>query len=500
MKSINSSRALQASIYLVLYVLAGQLSIQLGTINPGNMAIVWLAAGVGLFTVLRFQKLGIGLVFVGSFIVNTPHLFHGDWRDQITAVVFTGLVFAAIDTLQSTIAAKSYLFLEQKFPEKLWIQPALLPKVWLHVCLIPSMISMPLFIVLMLARDLIPNDLYSIALRGAILLLADTSGLLLMSPLYPYLKSGKLLNEFRRSFWYLLAIIPPILLNFFVLDRVLALILPLMIVIAVQFRMAATNMGLLIITQLCIFFTVQGYGDWARQNLVVSLFQIQIFIFSITLALQYLAQAQNQISQHQAQLESEVQLRTESLAQLNAELTTLATTDELTRLPNRREWQIKASQAILQARRYSQSLSIMMIDVDHFKRINDEYGHLTGDLVLKTIARICQQNIRGPDSAARWGGEEFVILLPETDQFQATVVAEKVRAAAAEFVHSSCEHRTFNVTVSLGITSLMPSDTTLDDLISRADQAMYRAKQAGRNCIKISETLSSKYLQSPKKT
>ncbi len=344
-------------------------------------------------------------MLIGSFIVNTPHLFHGDLRAQIGAVALSGLIFACIDTMQSIVAAKSYLYLEKIHNNKLWTQPSLLPKVWLHVCLIPALISMPLFIGLMLVRDLIPSDFSSVALRSTILLLADTSGLLLLTPLYPYLKAGTLFKEFRRAFWYLLAIIPLILLNFFILDRVLALILPLMIVIAVQFRMAATNLGLLIITQLCIALTVQGYGDWARQNLVISLLQIQIFVFSITLALQYLAQAQTQIIQHREQLETEVQSRTESLAALNAELTTLATTDELTRLPNRREWQIKASQAILQARRYQQTLSIVMIDVDHFKHINDHYGHLTGDLVLKTIATLCQQNTRGPDSVARWGGE-----------------------------------------------------------------------------------------------
>nr|WP_314901694.1 GGDEF domain-containing protein [uncultured Deefgea sp.] len=121
--------------------------------------------------------------------------------------------------------------------------------------------------------------------------------------------------------------------------------------------------------------------------------------------------------------------------------------------------------------------------------------HLTGDLVLKTIATICRQNIRGPDSVARWGGEEFVILLPETDQAQAIIVAEKIRQAVTQFQQSSIEHENFNVTVSLGIASLLTGDNTLDDLLSRADQAMYHAKEAGRNCIKSSQALSNNYLQ-----
>jgi diguanylate cyclase (GGDEF)-like protein len=495
MNKVNNSSYLQASIYLVLYVIAGELSIQLGTINPGNMAIIWLASGIGLFAILQLQRLGIVVVLLGSLIVNTPHLFRGDWHPQISQILLSAMIFSCIDTLQSILAAKSYLYLEKTHKKSMWTQPSLLPKVWLHVCLIPALITMPLFIILMLSRGLIPSDFFSIILRATILLLADTSGLLMLTPLYPYIRAGTLFKEFCRAFWYLVAILPPIYINFFILDHVLALTMPIMIIIAVKLRMAATNFGLLIITQLGVILTVQGHGGWAEHHLVTSLFQIQIFVFSITLALQYLAQAQAQISQHREELEFEVQLRTESLAALNTELTTLATTDELTRLPNRREWQLKASQAILQARRYEQALSIVMIDVDHFKHVNDHYGHLTGDLVLKTIATICQQNIRGPDSVARWGGEEFVILLPETDHTQAIIVAEKIRQAVAQFQHSSLGHETFNVTVSLGITSLLAGDNTLDELLSRADQAMYHAKEAGRNCIRSSQALSSNYLQ-----
>lgn len=482
----------------MLYLLAGELSIQLGTINPGNMAIVWLAAGIGLFAVLQLKKIGIALVFIGSFIVNTPHVFHGDWQHQIGRIAVIGLIFALIDTLQSFIAARAYTQLDQAHGTQLWTRPILLPRVWLEVCLVPSMLTMPLFIILMICSGLIPSDTSSILLRSTILLLADTSGLLLLSPLYPYLKAGTLLKELRRVFWYLTATLPPILINYFLLDRMLVLLLPLMLFITVRFKMAATNFALLVVTQLCIGLTAKGYGFWAPQNLVISLLQIQVFTFSITLALQYLAQTQMQITHHKELLEVEVQSRTESLAALNAELTTLATTDELTQLPNRREWQLKASQAILQARRYQKELSVMMIDVDHFKKVNDQYGHLTGDMILKEIAKICQQNIRGPDSAARWGGEEFVILLPETDHHQALVVAEKIRLSIAQSQHTPKGKAPFHTTVSIGITSLMPSDSTLDEVLSRADQAMYAAKSAGRNCVQSAQFMSSNYLSQSK--
>ena len=88
MNKVNNSSYLQASIYLVLYVIAGELSIQLGTINPGNMAIIWLASGIGLFAILQLQRLGIVVVLLGSLIVNTPHLFRGDWHPQMGKYCF----------------------------------------------------------------------------------------------------------------------------------------------------------------------------------------------------------------------------------------------------------------------------------------------------------------------------------------------------------------------------------------------------------------------------
>ncbi len=494
MPKYRNSLAMRIGIFFLLYCFAGQFSIQLGTVNPGNMAVIWLAAGIGLFAVLQLKKIGIAIVFIGSLTVNAPYLYQGDWQSQIGLIALNGILFASFDTLQSFIAARAYTRLDKIHTTQLWTQPLFLPKVWLEVCLVPAMLTMPLFIILMVCNGLIPTDTHSILLRGTILLLSDTSALLLLSPLYPYIKSGNLIKELRRVFWYLAATLPPILINYFVLDRMLALLLPLMLFITVRFRIAATNLALLFVAQLCIGLTARGYGFWLPQSILISLLQIQVFTFSLTLALQYLAQTQTQITRHKELLEIEVQSRTESLAALNAELSMLATTDELTRLPNRREWQLKASQAILQARRYNKALSMMMIDVDHFKKVNDQYGHLTGDMVLKEIAKICQKNIRAPDSAARWGGEEFVVLLPETDGHQALIVADKIRLSIASAEYTVNGKAPFSATVSIGVTSLMPSDNTLDEVLTRADQAMYAAKSAGRNCVQSAQFMQSNYL------
>ncbi len=474
---------MSATAFLVSYLCAGVLSIQLGTINPGNMGLIWLAAGIGLFTILQLGKTGLIVVYLGSFAINTPYLFQGGWQHQIFSILISGLTFAAIDTLQSYLAARAYQALSFHYGESMWRQPAVLPKIWFRVCLIPVIATMPLFIALQITSGLIPINLESILIRGMILLLADSSGLILFTPLYPYLKSNTLVKEFLKPIYFLMIIPIPIVINYFILDRTLILLLPLMLYIAVRFKIAATNFSLLLITLMCIGLTAKGYGFVNPQNIVISLLQIQIFVFSITLALQYLAQTQTQIMHNQANLEQEVKSRTETLAKLNLELSILATTDELTQLNNRREWQTKAQAIFLNAKRYQKNMSLMMIDVDHFKMINDQYGHLFGDQILKKIAQLCLINTRATDLVARWGGEEFVVLLPETTQAQAQIVADKIRLAIAEYLFLAPEQQQMNTTVSIGIACLLRQDQTLDDLLSRADNAMYLAKANGRNCI-----------------
>ena len=491
---ISHTKIMPATAFLVSYLCAGMLSIQLGTINPGNMGLIWLAAGIGLFTVLQLGKTGLIVVYLGSFAINTPYLFQGNWQPQIASILISGFTFAAIDTLQSYLAARAYQILSIHYGENMWRQPEVLPKIWFRVCFIPVMTTMPLFIALQITSGAIPVHLDSILIRGMILMLADSSGLILFTPLYPYLKSRTLTKEFLKPIYFLIMIPIPIIINYFILDRTLILLLPLMLYIAVRFKIAATNFSLLLITLMCIGLTAKGYGFVNPQNMIISLLQIQIFVFSITLALQYLAQTQTQIMHNQAYLEQEVKSRTDTLAKLNLELSILATTDELTQLNNRREWQSKAQAIFLNALRYQKNMSLMMIDVDHFKMINDQYGHLFGDQILKKIAHLCLINIRETDLVARWGGEEFVILLPETTLEQTQIVADKIRRAIADNSFLAPKNQLMNTTVSLGITSLLRQDQTLDDLLSRADNAMYLAKANGRNCIQA-DTPESAYLK-----
>ncbi|MBA1379561.1 GGDEF domain-containing protein [Pseudomonas brassicacearum] len=160
-----------------------------------------------------------------------------------------------------------------------------------------------------------------------------------------------------------------------------------------------------------------------------------------------------------------------------------ALVDPLTGLPNRAAWSERLEQEVEQWQRHGNSLLIAMLDLDHFKRINDNYGHLAGDRVLKLIASVLRKRIRGSDFIARFGGEEFVLLVPDTPLAAGAKLAEALRAAieACPF-HFKGEPVT--VTVSMGMTAFKPGEHS-DLVLKRADQALYRAKNAGRNRVEL---------------
>jgi diguanylate cyclase (GGDEF)-like protein len=166
----------------------------------------------------------------------------------------------------------------------------------------------------------------------------------------------------------------------------------------------------------------------------------------------------------------------------NAEqLEKLATIDTMTGLCNRRHFLVLADAEWSRFQRYQRPLSMLMVDIDHFKQVNDRYGHAVGDEAIIAVADACTNGKRQPDIVGRLGGEEFAILLPETDLAQATIVADRLCTSIAE--HDLVAHKVhFKVTASIGIAAASASMSGLDVLMRAADQALYQAKAQGRNC------------------
>ncbi|MBU8894812.1 diguanylate cyclase [Corallococcus sp. H22C18031201] len=167
-------------------------------------------------------------------------------------------------------------------------------------------------------------------------------------------------------------------------------------------------------------------------------------------------------------------------AQLYEQMERMATTDGLTGLLNHRTFQSRADEILAQARRYQRKCSIVLTDVDHFKSVNDTYGHPTGDLVLKGVARIIKSMARDTDVVARYGGEEFVLIMPETDVPGAKAIAERIREAVMAEVFQT-EMGPLKVTMSLGVSTFPDNGLEKQQLIDLADQCLYHSKRNGRN-------------------
>lgn len=158
----------------------------------------------------------------------------------------------------------------------------------------------------------------------------------------------------------------------------------------------------------------------------------------------------------------------------------LATTDSLTSLYNRRHFMERALEELTRSKRYNENLSFLVIDIDHFKEVNDSYGHDVGDKVLKQVSELCSRSLRANDFIGRLGGEEFVIALLYTDQVTALLAAERIRQTIAKSKFNISGAK-IQLTISIGTASLANADDTIDTILKSADRALYRAKDLGRN-------------------
>ncbi len=171
-----------------------------------------------------------------------------------------------------------------------------------------------------------------------------------------------------------------------------------------------------------------------------------------------------------------IRAKNEQLLQKNADY------DFLTGINKRRSLTSLLDFQINQAARYEKKPSFLLFDVDNFKQVNDRYGHKTGDVLLKSLSKLTRASIRKSDVLARWGGEEFAILMPETEHENAAILAEKLRQKIEAYQFLTVGH----ITVSIGVAELRHGEG-MDELIMRADQALYCAKRDNKNCVKVSQ-------------
>lgn len=182
-------------------------------------------------------------------------------------------------------------------------------------------------------------------------------------------------------------------------------------------------------------------------------------------------------------LQDELKQRNKQTEELLTKVEFLAITDPLTGLYNRRFFDNVLKKELTEGKRYGQSVSCLMMDIDHFKRINDTFGHETGDSVLKEIAASLRTLLREVDTIARWGGEEFIVMMPHTDINGALVPASRILKAIADRIFAKIPDE--HITVSIGLACSGETQNTPDILVNAADLALYEAKKKGRNRIEV---------------
>jgi diguanylate cyclase (GGDEF)-like protein len=234
-------------------------------------------------------------------------------------------------------------------------------------------------------------------------------------------------------------------------------------------------LGLIVFAATCINDILSDLARFDSPRMIHYGFAVVVVAMAVSLG--------NRFTTMLNRLEREVAERTDDLRRANEQLAEVARLDPLTGLLNRRGFTGDAQREIQRVIRGSNPFSIVLADFDHFKQINDRFGHSCGDKVLCRVTRVLNQRRREVDLLGRWGGEEFILLLPETDGEGAAVAAESLRRAVekSEFAHDG---EVVSLTMTLGVATYRPGDT-LDAVIHRADAALYHGKKAGRNRVMI---------------
>jgi diguanylate cyclase (GGDEF)-like protein/PAS domain S-box-containing protein len=215
-----------------------------------------------------------------------------------------------------------------------------------------------------------------------------------------------------------------------------------------------------------------------KQGTLTHFVAIQNDITARRNAVEALQRAREELEQKVLERTAELQKTAVNLQEANELLTTLATEDGLTGLKNRRVFQERLDQEVQRSIRYGLPLSLMLLDVDHFKQYNDRFGHPAGDEVLKTVGEILMQSARATDLVARYGGEEFAVIMINTDQENSTVLAERVRQSIEQMKWDLRQ-----ITASIGVATLGLEVAAPLEFVRAADAALYQAKHQGRNVV-----------------
>lgn len=461
----------QALLLILVYAALGHLGIHYAAFPGTFFAQVWLASGVGLIMFCQFGRLAIPVVLFASLLINTPYALQ-DMPDNGVAGTAALIFFSPLfDTLQSFLAWRLWRLDREPRFSRIGLQR------FLVAIIVAVSVSIAGIALLHLAVGLIHID--ELLTRFTMMALADMQGLFLLVPLWLALRRNAAAIISYPLFFSALAIPIPLLLAR-IESSLAALLFPLVAFIIIRLRfvgaalavaVAGGSAALMVILGLDPLNFGAGIEAFSRWSLIVLALGTPMLLMGIVL---------DDNLDYQSHLEARVDERTHALQHALAAANILVITDSLTQLFNRRHMESLIQDELERAQRYQQSTALILLDLDHFKAVNDNYGHPTGDKVLRHVSDILSGNLRQSDLLGRWGGEEFLILLPQINLAAAASVAEKLRQAVCAANFGVQEP----LSISLGVAELLP-DEIAGDWIKRADQALYTAKHLGRNQVAL---------------
>lgn len=419
--------------------------------HPSNITLLWLPFGIGVILVHQFGMKALPFIFLGSFFANYPGMSH----ESPYHILHTAIA-AIADTLAPYLSAH----LIKRYVNNYFDNIKILFPFAFYGAIIPTFIS-SLIIALNLASG---GYIRYFDICGFILMLmfADALGLLLLYPLYESYKtlSKPTSKEWKNAFLYtLLALL--LIWSSFYFHYLIFLVLPLLLIPAFHLRMHVL-MGILLIV-------VIGIIALSAHN-PKNIFDVGTQMESILMLITYLISLVFVVigtSLHHAEL----------IININ-----LTNTDNLTKVKNVKAYKERINELISNFERYKIPFSMMIFDIDDFKMINDTHGHRAGDIVLMELSALVQKNVRHTDTLFRVGGEEFVILCPNTVLHDAIDVANKIKNVVEHELTVIPNQR---ITISIGVSQVKEEDAE-DTLYRRVDGLLYQSKQNGKNKITFS--------------
>ncbi|MFZ6680068.1 diguanylate cyclase [Undibacterium sp. Tian12W] len=456
-------KKLQEIVFLIcaasLYYLAARTGMQLFALKPSNITLLWLASGIGMVMGMRHGLLAFPFILMASFLANYPGMVEAH---KNSPALYT-LISAMADGLAGIVAM---LMMRLSLPQGLRQSTDLL-HFGIKVCLIPTMLSSLILSLNLSVGGYIHWDEAGNFFR--MLVLADSLGILLIYPLYQAWRDDHQLhsNEVQRLVLTGLGVGVLLYLAFRGHPGFIYFVLPVLLLLAFYVSLKLMTLALTASMVAIIAITGQQLGPFQSSNLVEANFMLVCFVCTTTFTI--LA-----VALHNRQL-----LTIEAARQ---EWQKAAEVDELTKLINRATFLPMLAEEHQRAKRIKRPYALALLDIDHFKKVNDIYGHQAGDEVIAHFASLMQANTRGIDKAARLGGDEFAVLFPESDAMDAAAAMERLRLRLEKSPVTVAGIDIY-VTASIGITEYQGGDVTPDMVRTRADQLLYAAKHAGRNRI-----------------